>query len=254
VTAHDGFTLRDLVSYNDKHNEANGEDNKDGESDNRSWNCGVEGPTDDAAVNELRSRQQRNFITTLLLSQGIPMLVGGDELGRTQQGNNNAYNQDNDVSWYDWEHVDDVVLAFASRIVHFRHDHPAFQRRRWFAGRALRGADVSDIGWFKPDGQQMTDDDWQGGFARSIGVFFSGLGIPPDPRGEEIIDDSFYLLFNAHYEAMPFRLPTGPWGERWEPVIDTNKPIPDFRAHEALHAGEEVEVEAYSMMVLRRLA
>src|ERR1700756_504306 len=174
VTAHDGFTLNDLVSYNDKHNEANGEDNRDGESHNRSWNCGVEGPTDDPGVGQLRARQQRNFIATVVLSQGIPMILGGDEIGRTQQGNNNAYCQDNEISWFDWEHADDELLAFVVGVIDLRRAHPALQRRRWFYGRPLRGAGVSDIGWFKPDGNQMTDDDWQGGFARGIGVFFSG--------------------------------------------------------------------------------
>ncbi|MEA2325396.1 MAG: isoamylase, partial [Thermoanaerobaculia bacterium] len=254
VTAHDGFTLRDLVSYNEKHNEANGENNTDGANDNGSWNGGAEGSTDDEGINALRARQQRNFVTTLVLSVGVPMICGGDEIGRTQHGNNNAYCQDNDISWFDWEHVDEELFAFVTRIIEFRRAHAVFQRRRWFYGRPLRGADVSDIGWFKPDGEQMTDDDWQGGFARSIGVFLSGQGIPtPNARGETIVDDSFYLLFNAHFEPMPFRLPTCPWGERWETVIDTNKPIPDLRSHQELHAGEEVSVEAYSMMVLRRV-
>ena len=254
VTAHDGFTLRDLVSYNEKHNEANGENGTDGANDNRSWNGGAEGPTDDEGINALRARQQRNFLTTLVLSVGVPMICGGDEIGRTQHGNNNAYCQDNEVSWFDWEHVDDGLFAFVTRLIEFRREHAVFQRRRWFYGRPLRGADISDIGWFKPDGEQMTDDDWHSGFARSIGVFLSGQGIPtPNARGEEIVDDSFYLLFNAHFEPMPFRLPTGAWGDRWETVIDTNKPIPDLRSHQELHAGEEVAVEGYAMMVLRRI-
>ncbi|HEX3067008.1 MAG TPA: glycogen debranching protein GlgX [Thermoanaerobaculia bacterium] len=254
ITAHDGFTLRDLVSYNEKHNEANGENGNDGADDNRAWNCGAEGPADDEEINELRSRQQRNFLTTLILSVGVPMICGGDELGRTQRGNNNAYCQDNEISWLDWEHVDDGLFAFAARVIAFRRQHPVFQRRRWFYGRPLRGADVSDIGWFKPDGGEMTDDDWQNAFTRSIGVFLSGQGIPaPDERGQPIVDDSFLILFNAHYEPMPFRLPTGPWGDRWESVIDTSHPVPDLRAHRELLAGEEVHVEAYAMVVLRRL-
>jgi glycogen operon protein len=254
ITAHDGFTLRDLVSYNEKHNEANGENGNDGADDNRAWNCGAEGPTDDEGINELRSRQQRNFLTTLILSVGVPMICGGDELGRTQRGNNNAYCQDNEISWIDWEHVDDGLFAFASRVIAFRRKHPVFQRRRWFYGRPLRGADVSDIGWFKPDGGEMTDDDWQNAFTRSIGVFLSGQGIPaPDERGQPIVDDSFLILFNAHYEPMPFRLPTGPWGDRWESVIDTSDPVPDLRAHGELLAGQEVVVEAYAMVVLRRV-
>jgi len=254
ITAHDGFTLRDLVSYNEKHNDANGENGKDGADDNRSWNCGAEGPTDDEAINELRSRQQRNFLTTLILSVGVPMICGGDELGRTQSGNNNAYCQDNEISWLDWEHVDDGLFAFVSRVIAFRRQHPVFQRRRWFYGRPLRGANVSDIGWFRPDGGEMTDDDWQSATARSIGVFFSGEGIPaPDERGQPIVDDSFLILFNAHYEPMPFRLPMGPWGDRWESAIDTSHPVPDLRAHHELLAGEEVVVEAYAMLVLRRV-
>jgi glycogen operon protein len=254
VTAHDGFTLRDLVSYNDKHNEANGEDNNDGANDNRSWNCGAEGPSDDAAVNAMRARQQRNLLTSLLLSIGVPMICGGDELGRTQQGNNNAYCQDNELSWYDWEHVDDGLLAFVSRIVHFRHEHPGFQRRRWFVGRSLRGADVSDVGWFKADGELMTEEDWNTGFARTLGVFLNGKAIPTlDPRGEPVVDDSFYILFNAHHEAMDFTLPTCPWGDRWVKAIDTDKPVPDLREHHQLRAGEAVRLEAHSMMVLRRV-
>ena len=254
VTAHDGFTLRDLVSYNEKHNEANGENNADGANDNNSWNCGAEGPTDDANINALRSRQQRNFLTTLFTSQGVPMLLGGDELGRTQNGNNNAYCQDNELSWFDWENADAHLMAFTSRIIHFRREHPVFTRRRWFMGRPLRGADVSDIGWFKPDGEMMSEEDWQSGFARSLGVFLNGRGIPtPDGRGEPIIDDSFYLLFNAHYESIPFKLPSGQWGDRWVKVIDTNETIPDLRERGEVHAGQELSVQAYSVVVLRRL-
>jgi len=254
VTAHDGFTLRDLVSYNEKHNEANGENNADGANDNNSWNCGAEGPTDDPNINALRSRQQRNFLTTLFTSQGVPMLLGGDEMGRTQDGNNNAYCQDNELSWFDWENVDAELMAFTARIIEFRREHPVFTRRRWFMGRPLRGADVSDIGWFKPDGEMMSEEDWQSGFARSLGVFLNGEGIPtPDGRGEPIIDDSFYLLFNAHYESIPFRLPTGQWGDRWVKVIDTSETIPDLRERGEVHAGQELSVQAYSVVVLRRL-
>jgi isoamylase len=253
VTAHDGFTLRDLVSYNEKHNEANGENNADGANDNRSWNCGAEGETDDPNVDALRARQQRNFLTTLILSIGVPMICGGDEIGRTQRGNNNAYCQDNEISWYDWENADEELLAFVSRTVHFRHEHPVFQRRRWFVGRPLRGADVSDIGWFRPDGVPMNDQDWKTGFARTLGVFLNGKAIPtPDAHGDPIVDDSFYLLFNAHHETLAFTLPTGDWGDRWVKAIDTNKPIPDLREHHQHRAGETVEVAAHSMMVLRR--
>jgi isoamylase len=254
ITAHDGFTLRDLVSYNEKHNEANRENNADGENDNRSWNCGAEGPTQDPNVNALRARQQRNLLTTLFLSQGVPMMLGGDELGRTQNGNNNAYCQDSEISWFDWETPDRVLMAFAVRIIQFRAEHPVFTRRRWFLGRPLRGADVTDIGWFKPDGEEMTDQDWQSAFARTVGVFLNGRAIPtPDGRGEPIIDDSFYMLFNAHHEQITFKLPRSPWGERWIKVIDTNEPIPDYRQRKELHAGTEVPVNDHSVVVLRRV-
>jgi isoamylase len=255
ITAHDGFTLRDLVSYNEKHNDANMEDNNDGADDNRSWNGGVEGPTDDEGIEQLRSRQQRNFLTTLFLSQGVPMMLGGDEFGRTQHGNNNGYAQDNETSWFDWENMDDGLRAFVARVIRFRKNHPVFQRRRWFHGRNVRGSGVSDIGWFKPDGRPMTDADWQEGRARTIGVFLNGKAIPtPDHRGEPVIDDSFYILFNAHYETMSFRLPTDQWGSRWEKILDTNEPVPDLRQHQEWKAGDEVSLQAYAMMVLLRLA
>ncbi|MDP9192191.1 MAG: glycogen debranching protein GlgX [Acidobacteriota bacterium] len=253
ITAHDGFTLRDLVSYNEKHNEANLEDNRDGAIDNRSWNCGVEGPTDDAGIEQLRSRQQRNFLTTLFLSQGVPMILGGDEFGRTQHGNNNGYAQDNETSWFDWENMDDGLRAFVARVIRFRKNHPVFQRRRWFHGRSVRGTGVSDIGWFKPDGEPMTDADWQEARARTIGVFLNGNAIPtPDHRGEPVVDDSFYILFNAHYEPLTFRLPTNKWGDRWEKVLDTDEPVPDLRQHTEWKAGEAVSIQSYAMMVLRR--
>jgi isoamylase len=254
ITAHDGFTLRDLVSYNEKHNETNGEGNHDGADDNRSWNGGAEGATENPEIEQLRSRQQRNFLTTLFLSQGVPMMLGGDEFGRTQHGNNNGYAQDNEISWFDWENMDDGLRAFVARVIQFRKSHPVFQRRRWFHGRKVRGSGVSDIGWFTPEGNEMTDADWQEGRARTLGVFLNGNGIhTPDHRGEPIVDDSFYILFNAHYEAMTFKLPECPWGDRWEKVIDTNEPVPDLRQHREWAAGEEVWIEAYAMMVLRRV-
>ena len=257
ITAHDGFTLNDLVSYNDKHNEANGENNNDGESHNRSWNCGVEGPTDDEDVIALRARQRRNFLTTLLLSQGIPMILGGDEIGRTQHGNNNGYCQDNEVSWYDWSHVDTELLDFTRRLIEFRHEHPVFRRRKWFQGRALHGENVSDIGWFKPDGELMTDDDWAEGFAKSLGVFLNGDEIPgTDTRGERIVDDSFYLLFNAHHEALTFTLPTCPWGDAWTVEIDTTRGfVSDRRSGDdarSCRAGEQLTVAPRAVVVLRR--
>ncbi|HVL03872.1 MAG TPA: glycogen debranching protein GlgX, partial [Acidimicrobiales bacterium] len=219
VTAHDGFTMADLVSYNDKHNEANGEGNHDGESHNRSWNCGVEGPTDDPKVLELRRRQQRNFLATILLSQGVPMLLGGDELGRSQGGNNNAYCQDNEVSWYDWASPDEGLLGFTRWLIHFRRDHEVFRRRRWFQGRLIRGKGLVDIAWFRTDGEEMSDDDWQG-CATTLGMFLNGQALAsPDARGEHVVDDSFIVLFNAHYEPVSFVLPST-WGEHWEMVLD----------------------------------
>jgi len=254
ITAHDGFTLRDLVSYNDKHNEANGEESRDGESHNRSWNCGAEGPTEDPEVNALRARQQRNFLATLFLSQGIPMLLGGDEMGRTQGGNNNAYCQDNEISWFDWEHVDQGLLEFTARLIGLRRKHPVFRRRRWFLGTRIRGEGVSDIGWFRPDGEPMSDEDWSHGSPKSLGVFLHGDAIPSlDPRGERVTDDSFHVLFNAHHEPLPFRLPNrAEWGERWKKVLDTNEPVP--REEDEIHeAGGEVPVAARGVVVLMRV-
>jgi isoamylase len=230
VTAHDGFTLADLVSYNEKHNEANGEDNRDGESFNRSWNCGAEGVTEDPDVLRLRRRQQRNLLATLFLSQGVPMLLGGDELGRTQQGNNNAYCQDNEISWYDWEHVDEPLLAFTRTLIALRRHHPAFRRRRWFQGRPIRG--TVDIGWYRPDGQEMDDADWESGFARSVAVFLNGQAIPDrDERGRHIADDWFFVVLNAHDEAIDWTLPAH-GVRRWEVLLDT------------VQAEDEEEVEA----------
>jgi isoamylase len=225
VTAHDGFTLADLVSYNDKHNEANGEDNRDGESHNRSWNCGVEGPTDDEAVAALRRRQQRNFLATIMLSQGIPMLLGGDEIGRTQHGNNNAYCQDNEISWFDWTQVDQDLLRFTAELIALRRKHPTFRRRRWFMGRPIHGAGLVDIAWIKLDGTEMSDSDWQEGLARSLGVFLNGQGIQSlDTRGEPVVDASFYMVFNASDEELQFRLPQGrdlARSRRWITVLDS---------------------------------
>jgi isoamylase len=256
VTAHDGFTLHDLVAYNDKHNEANGEDNRDGESHNRSWNLGAEGPTDDPKINAARARQKRNFLATLLLSQGIPMILGGDEIGRTQQGNNNAYCQDNEVSWYDWQNADLELLEFTRRLIEIRERHPVFRRRRWFVGRPLRGQDVKDIGWFKADGTEMTDEDWQTGFAKSVGVFLNGEAIPSkNTRGERITDESFYILFNASFDPLPFTLPTCAWGERWVKVLSTGEVVPEHEAADhAFNAGEQVHVDALGLCLLRRLA
>jgi glycogen operon protein len=225
VCAHDGFTLRDLVSYNEKHNEQNGEENRDGEQHNRSWNHGVEGPTDDPGINALRARQQRNFLATLLVSQGLPMIQAGDELGRTQRGNNNAYCQDSEVSWIDWENADRDLLAFAASLLAFRRAHAVFRRRRWFEGRSLHGEAGRDIAWFTPAGHEMSEQDWSVGFAKSLMVFLDGNSIPNrGPRGEEITDDSFLLCFNAHHEQMSFTLPSDVFGSSWRRVIDTADP------------------------------
>jgi len=251
VTAHDGFTLRDLVSYNEKHNEANGEDNKDGESHNRSWNCGAEGPTEDAGVNECRARQQRNFLTTLLLSQGIPMIVAGDEIGRTQHGNNNAYCQDNEISWLDWESADRALLEFTRRVVHLKREHPVFQRRRWFKGRPLHGKDVADIAWLRPDGEPMSEEDWQAGFVKSLALFLNGDALRDlDADGERLRDDSFLLLFNAHHEPLPFVMPAASFGEQWHVVVDTTTELGENSRTVA--SGAAIEVPGRAMLVLSR--
>jgi glycogen operon protein len=254
VTAHDGFTLRDIVSYNDKHNEANGEENRDGESHNRSWNHGEEGPTDNADINALRARQQRNFIATLLLSQGLPMILAGDEIGRTQSGNNNAYCQDNELSWINWKEADLDLLYFTVSLLAFRRAHPVFRRRRWFQGRPLHGRGVTDIAWFTPGGQEMSEDDWNVGFARSLMVYLNGSAIPSrGPRGEAIVDDTFLLCFNAHHETLTFQMPAEHFGERWHRVIDTADP--DLREPiDALTCGHGLRVVDRSIVVLQLAA
>jgi glycogen operon protein len=254
ITAHDGFTLQDLVSYNDKHNEANGENNEDGENYNRSWNHGVEGPTDDPEIVELRERQKRNYLTTLVLSQGVPMLLGGDEISRTQQGNNNAYCQDNEISWFDWSLVDSNLpqLGFTRRVMEFRQRHPVLRRRRFFKGREFHGTGVEDMSWFDPTGEEMTNEDWSEVFAKSVAVFINGQEIPdPGPNGERITDDSFLMLFNAHAEAIVFSLPPVKWGQRWEVVIDTNEPFLD-EGSVGYEAGDKVTLVDRSVVVLRR--
>jgi glycogen operon protein len=246
VTAHDGFTLRDLVSYNEKHNEANREQNADGESHNRSWNCGAEGETEDPEILKCRVRQQRNFLTTLLTAQGVPMLVGGDELGRTQRGNNNAYCQDNELSWVDWSSIDESLLAFTRWVIAFRRDHPAFRRRRFFQGRPIRG--TLDIGWFKPDGKSMTDQDWNVGYARSLGVFLNGKAIQGhDERGRPITDDSFILLFNAHTAGVRWTIPED-YGQAWRLILDTRRREPEVQPKEV---ERRITTSARSIAVLQ---
>src|SRR4051794_35946102 len=254
VTAHDGFTLRDLVSYNEKHNEANGEGNRDGESHNRSWNCGVEGETDDLEILELRAQQRRNFIATLFLSQGVPMLLHGDETGRTQQGNNNGYCQDNDITWLDWSDVDEELARFTAQVTALRRDHPVFRRRRFFDGRPVRrgaGAPLPDIAWFTPDASEMAEEDWEAGFGKSVAVFLNGDGIPDrNSRGERVTDDSFIMIFNAHDGSIDFPLPPSEYGSKWEIVLDTATPQQAVPAPAA--AQSTLTVEARSLAVLRR--
>jgi glycogen operon protein len=261
VTAHDGFTLHDLVSYDAKHNEANGEDNRDGTDDNRSWNCGVEGPTDDPQVQELRERQKRNLLATLLLSQGVPMLVAGDEIGRTQGGNNNAYCQDNAVSWLDWERATGFagLTAFTATLTRLRREHPVFRRRRFFQGRPVRGTDLADIAWLTPDGEQMTDQQWVAGSARALAVFLNGDGIPePDQRGRRLTDDSFLLLVNPSDEPRRFTLPGTAYGAEWHCCLDTADPPPTSpaavtgTAGPPVPAGGPVTVGARSLRLLTR--
>ncbi len=253
ITAHDGFTLRDLVSYNEKHNEANGDENRDGESHNRSWNCGHEGHTDDASVNTLRSRQQRNLLATLMLSQGVPMLLGGDEMGRTQHGNNNGYCQDNELTWHDWETVDEPLLEFTRRLIEFRHLHPVFRRRRWFQDRPLRGPGVRDIEWFAPNGLEMTDHDWDAAHVSLLGVFLSPEGLMASLDGMPVSDDSFYVAFNAGTRDRRFRLPPERLGQRWRTVMDTAA-RPEFpRLGRLYRAGWRFRVAAHSVVILRRI-
>jgi isoamylase len=255
VTAHDGFTLEDLVSYNDKHNEANGEDNRDGDSNNRSWNCGVEGPTQDPAVLALRHRQKRNLLATLLLSQGLPMLVAGDELGRSQGGNNNAYCQDNEVSWLDWERQDKELQGFVQGLVAFLKAHPVFRRRHWFQGQAIHG--TRDIAWFKADGQQFEEEHWGQGFAKTLAVFLNGDSIPnPNPMTLSVKDDSFYVAFNAHHEPVEFTLPESGWGKAWAKVLDTagDPAFVEDAAQPRNGAGDKLTVAPRSLQVHKREA
>lgn len=254
VTAHDGFTMRDLVSYNEKHNEANGEGNADGEGHNRSWNCGVEGPTDDEAVEALRWRQMRNLLTTLLTSQGVPMIAHGDEIGRTQGGNNNGYCQDNPITWMDWalDEAESAHLEFTRRVVHLRRDHPVLRRRRFFAGSAQHGGESSlkDIVWFTTAGKNMSDSDWQAGYAKALMVFLNGEAIAePDVRGERVTDDSFLLLYNAAPETVRFTLPSRKYGTVWTCVLDTDHNLDEGAE---VKYGDTIDVTGRSVVVLTR--
>jgi glycogen operon protein len=252
VTCHDGFTLADLVSYNEKHNERNGEGGTDGSDDNRSWNCGVEGVTTDAAVLALRERQQRNFLATLFLSQGVPMLLGGDELGRTQRGNNNAWCQDNEISWFDWE-LDEPrqrLLAFTRRLIELRRSHPLFHRSHFFAGRTINGSGLPDIWWFRPDGRRMAQYDWQAN-GPTLGVFLNGGEIPGrTPGGDHVTDDSFLVLMNAGAETVTFLLPPSRFGRRWALELSTLDPD----AEELIYRHrQEVVLAPRSLLLLRRV-
>jgi glycogen operon protein len=252
VTAHDGFTLRDLVSYNEKHNEANGEDNNDGESHNRSWNSGAEGPTDDPKVLGLRARQQRNFIATLLLSQGVPMLLHGDELGRTQLGNNNTYAQDSELTWIHWDSEDQPLIEFTAAVARLRKEHPTFRRSRFFDGRPVKrgkGEPLPDIVWLDSDASEMQPEDWDSSLSRSVGVFLNGQGIRArDARGNPLSDVHFLLYFNAHDEEQEFTLPSAEYSDSWDVVIDTAGEAADSQI---FAAGAQVTVDARSMVVLR---
>lgn len=252
ITAHDGFTMNDLVSYNEKHNEANGEGNRDGESNNRSWNCGVEGPTNIPDVNDLRQRQMRNMFATLLFSQGIPMICGGDEVARTQQGNNNAYCQDNEISWTNW-HLDKgrkELLAFVSKLIHLRLDHPVLHRRRFFTGREP-GDDsnmIPQVEWFDHTGSIMDMDDWQNTHAFSMMVYLNGSDIPEvDWYGNRMVDNDFILIFNAHYEPIMFILPDERYGRKWQLVVDTHNPDEPELSYEA---GFMITAQSRSFLML----
>jgi isoamylase len=250
ITAHDGFTLNDLVSYNEKHNEANGEGNKDGDTTNRSWNGGAEGDTNDPNILKIRARQKRNFLVTLFLSQGVPMLYSGDELGKTQKGNNNAYCQDNELSWIDWEHADHDLRNFVRSLIHFRQTHPVFCRRKWFQGKSVKGKGLSDIKWFQPNGKEMDNGLWQAKWAKSLGVYLNGMGIElRGVHGEAITDESFYLMFNAYHDVVEFQLPPGATNAKW--IASINTAGESFSGNPLYSAGEKVKVEGRSVLVVK---
>ncbi|MBI4267312.1 MAG: glycogen debranching enzyme GlgX, partial [Chloroflexi bacterium] len=272
VTCHDGFTLNDLVSYDQKHNEANGESNKDGSDQNFSWNFGVEGPTDSKGILELREKQKRNFLCALIFSQGVPMLCGGDETGRTQRGNNNAYCQDNELTWHDWRpdskqalldfirriikinrkpDSKQALLDFTRRIIKINRDHPIFHRRGFFQGRPIRHSEVKDIVWLRPDGQEMTDADWNSSWVRCIGVFYAGEDPNEvDENGAPLTDDTLLVILNSHHDPIQFTLPATPSAARWELLIDTN--TPGLRpGQKTANGGESLEIIGRSFALLR---
>jgi glycogen operon protein len=256
VTAHDGFTLNDVVSYNDKHNEANGEENRDGSSNNRSWNCGAEGPTQDAGINALRERQIRNLLATLLLSQGTPMLLAGDEFGRTQNGNNNAYCQDNEISWLTWERTDEQkqLLEFTKKLIQLRRDHPVFRRPKFFQGRRIRGSEIKDVMWFNPGGNEMSDEEWSAPFVRCLGMLLSGDTIDVlSFEGEPIRDQTFLILINAHYETIPFVLP-GEEHLQWRLVMDTVDEQGFVEDGKTYSSGDDFPVEGRATKLLQLTA
>ncbi|MCF2446682.1 glycogen debranching protein GlgX [Dyadobacter sp. CY345] len=254
ITAHDGFTLNDLVSYDEKHNEDNGEGNNDGDNSNHSWNCGAEGPTEDPEINSLRDRQKRNLLTTMFLSQGVPMLVAGDEIGKTQHGNNNAYCHDDETSWLNWQSADRKLLEFTKSLIHFCEDHPTFRRRRWFQDLPVTGSDMKDIMWFVPDGQQIPDEQWDEDIARSFGVFLNGQGIRcVDQDGKRLYDDHFFIIFHAAPEPRDFVLPNDECGSDWHIIINTAENFIGENEY-TVKAGETLNILGHCVVVLRCLS
>ncbi|MGE0679507.1 MAG: glycogen debranching protein GlgX [Candidatus Binatia bacterium] len=254
ITAHDGFTLHDLVSYNEKHNDANGEQNRDGHNENLSWNCGEEGPASDPAILALRAQQQRNFLATLLLSQGVPMMQAGDEIGRTQHGNNNAYCQDNELSWVDWrlDRPRRELLEFTRAVIKVFHDHPVLRRRKFFQGRHIRGSEVKDLAWFRPDGKAMTDEDWNNPFIRCLGLRLAGDAIEEvDARGNRVVDDTLLILLNAHHESLGFILPAHRARVRWEVLLDTTLSTGRPQRRLLIRGGTSYALQARSLSLLK---
>ncbi len=253
ITAHDGFTLRDVVSYNEKHNTANGEENRDGHNANLSWNCGEEGESTEPAILALRARQQRNFLATLILSQGVPMLQAGDEIGRTQQGNNNAYCQDNALSWVDWrlDHQQQNLLTFTKLLIRLFHQHPVLRRRKFFQGRRIRGSEVKDLTWLRPDGQEMTEDDWHNWHTRGLALRLAGDAIEEvDTRGQRIRDETLLILLNGHHEALSFVLPLHREEGHWELILDTREAT-GRRSQRVIRARKPYGLEARSLAIFR---